>query len=147
MKTEINYWKDLSLNMFLASQGLFICTTVWDFFMTVIIPNSVRSHIFSGISTTLSMILIVSWLLGIFILTGILFTFLLRDEYKPMPVTINIEYSGIILLYSVLGIISLFNPIIVWPVILNYVVNILWAFTLIYFRRAIQLAADMSVNQ
>lgn len=132
--------------MFLAFQALYICTTVWDFFLTVAIPNSNRSQIFSALSPTLSVTIILCWLASILILTVILFSYLLKDEYTPVTPTVNIEYSIIIVLYACILIITLFNPIILWPLVLNYIVNIIWGITLICFRKAIQNVADLEAE-
>ena len=138
MRTQIKYWKTLALNMLTASQSLFVVNTVWDFFMTVVVPNSVRSHIFANISATASIFIILPWLIGIFALTILLFGSLVNGENELIKHKINIEYGAIMIVYIALFIVSCFNPVMVWPIMLNYVVNIVWACTLICFRRAIQ---------
>lgn len=143
MKNEISYWKALAQNMFLIIQGLFIATVIWDFFLTVIVPGSTRSHIFYGLSLPISIGIISIWIIGIFLMTGIFFTFILRENYTLFPRTINIEYIGIILFYTLLCVISFFNPVIVWPIILNYTINIIWAVSIICFKNSIQYGLEL----
>ena len=138
MRTQIKYWKTLALNMLTAGQALFVVNTVWDFFLTVVVPNSIRSHIFANISSVASVFIVLPWLLGIFALTILLFGSLVNGQSELITHRINVEYGAMMLVYIALFGVACFNPAIAWPIMLNYVVNIVWACTLICFRRAIQ---------
>jgi hypothetical protein len=41
------------------------------------------------------------------------------------------------ILYVILFVLSLFNPAIIWPIMLNYIVYMLWAGSLACFKSAI----------
>src|ERR1017187_10544158 len=109
MTIQNKFWKTLSLNMLFANQALFIASTAWDFFLTVVVSNSARSMIFSALPFGISVFIIVPWLVGIFILTGSLIIFALHKDYGPPVYKINFEYGGIMILYIVLFLLSMFT--------------------------------------
>ena len=124
--------------MLFAFQALFVGTTAWDFFLTVIVQESVRSHIFLMLPAGLSIFIIAPWLIGLFILTGSLIVFAFHKDFGPPMGKINFEYGGIMIVYVILFILSVFNPAVSWPFMLNYLINIIWAWSLICFRLAAQ---------
>ena len=124
--------------MLFTYQVLFIGTTAWDFFMTVVVSNSLRSLIFSELPSGMSVFIIAPWLLGLFILTATILAFIFKNEFGPPITPINFEYGGIMIVYIILFILSLFNPAVSWPLVVNYLINIVWAGTLICFRLALQ---------
>lgn len=117
-------------------QALFIGTVAWDFFLTIL-TQSIRSHIFTGMPAAVSMMIIIPWILGIFILLAMLLIFMINKDTDPLISNKNFEYGGMALVYIILFFIGLFNPLIPWPIVLNYLLNIVWAGSLICFRIAI----------
>lgn len=121
-------------------QGLFLATTTWDFFLTVVV-NSHRSLVFSGLASGTAMFIIIPWILGIFVLALVILSFLSRKDIPKLTRRVNYEYGLFILIYGALAILAITNPVIMWPVVMNYIVNIIWAGALIYFRSVI-ITAD-----
>ena len=131
------YWKNLSLNMLCIFQGAFLATTTWDFFLTVVV-HSHRSLVFAGLSAGTATFIILPWIVGIFIMAAMLVAYMISKEKSALSKRINFEYSGIVCVYVVLFFMALFNPLVSWPVAMNYLVNIVWAISLMYFRIAIR---------
>lgn len=130
------YWRNLSLNMIQAFQGIFLATTAWDFFLTVII-DSHRSLVLANFAGLASALIIIPWIAGIFVLLIVFLSFLMRRDSldtKIMKHRVSLEYSIFVVIYSVLAVLAIINPVISWPVVLNYLVNVVWAALLIYFR-------------
>ena len=148
MKIYGVYWKSLVMDMLLVYQGLFVASAVWDFFMTVVMPTSMRSHVFSILSHGLSAFVILPWLVGIFILIGLLFShFIINVDYKSITLgTLWLEYGPMMYVYVILFIISIFNPLVGWPLVLNYLTSIFWIISLIHFRLSVLDSASGDNN-
>jgi hypothetical protein len=139
MPKQLFYWKTLALNMLFAFQGLFIISTAVDFFLTVL-SNSARSQVLTELSPLASMIIILPWIAGIFILALMLIIFIANTSNKPWIPGVDIEYSGMLLLYLALFFIAIFNPLVIWPVVVNYLAHIIWVCAIMYFRIAVNTA-------
>ena len=135
MTKQFYYWRTLALNMLFAFQGLFIASSAVDFFLTVLI-NSNRSQIFSGLPVVASMV-IAPWIIGLFISSIMLIMFIHNKDSKTNINGLHMEYGFMILLYASLFVLSLFNPLIAWPVMANYLIHLGWACSIIYFRNAV----------
>lgn len=128
------FWKKLAINMHLVSQFLFVLSTIWDFFLTVII-HSVRSGIFDMVPSW-AIFIIGPWIIMIFILSFLLIVSIVTED-RPVVKHDTYGYVVMIIIYAILFLLSLFNPLISWPLLLNYLVSILWATSLAYFKLAI----------
>lgn len=131
------YWKNLALNMLIAFQSLFIGSTATDFFLTVLVDTN-RSQVLFGFSSLATVAIILPWILGIFMLSIMLGVVITSENSIPWIPGIDIEYIGMLLLYLVLFLIAIFNPLIAWPIIMNYLVHAAWVCVIIYFRVAIK---------
>jgi hypothetical protein len=137
MTDQHTYWKNLSLNMLCLFQGLFLASTTWDFFLTVVV-HSHRALVFAGLSTGTAAFIILPWITGIFIMAAMLVAFMISKEKSVMSTRINFEYGGMICVYLVLFFMAMFNPVVAWPIVMNYLVNAVWAASLIYYKIAIR---------
>ena len=118
-------------------QGLFLASTTWDFFLTVVVQSH-RALVFAGLSAGTSAFIILPWIVGIFIVAAMLVFFMISKEKAVLSTRINFEYIGMALVYAALFFIAIFNPMVAWPVVVNYIVNVVWAVSLVYFRTAIR---------
>ena|ERR1035437_1501144 len=128
------FWKKLTINMLLVSQLLFILNTIWDFFLTIML-HAARSRIFE-ILPGMAALIITPWIVMIFILSASLIVSMLSGE-KLVVKYDKYGYMVITTIYLVLFVLSLFNPMISWPIMLNYIVNATWAISIIYFKSSI----------
>lgn len=145
MKEKYTYWKRVAFNMLFTYQALFLGTTSWDFFLTVIVQSH-RSLIFSSLGAA-SMFLIFPWIIGLFVLTFMLLIYMVDEEKQLMVTKWNFDYIGMIILYIIMFLLALFNPIVAWPIMLNYLINIAWAGSLLYFRLALRRSNAVDFNQ
>jgi hypothetical protein len=143
METLRNYWREKCLNALFTLQALFLGTAIWDFFLTVIIETSKRSEVFAVLAPGLSGIILIPWLGSIIILTLFLFRVLMRKHYdKPLLKPLHIGYFILFLVYLILMILALINPVITWPLVMNYFINGSWAVAILYFRIKILSAVE-----
>lgn len=124
--------------MFLTYQILFVFTIIWDFFVTVAVPNTARAHIFSSLSMITSVSIMTSWLLWIFIITSIICMCIMKDDCDFIYERSVLKYGSIALLYSIMLGLSIVSPGVIWPDLVSYSINIIWALTLVYFGINIQ---------
>jgi hypothetical protein len=137
MKEKYTYWKRVAFNMLFTCQALFLGTTAWDFFLTVIVQSH-RSLVFTGIGASLSTFIILPWIIGIFVLMFMLLLYMANEDKQLMITRWNFDYIGMIILYVIMFVLALTNPVVAWPILLNYLINIAWAGSLIYFRLAVR---------
>lgn len=143
MITSRDYWKAKCLNALFTLQALFLGTAIWDFFLTVIVDTSQRSEIFSVLEPGLSGLILIPWLGSIIVLALFLFRVLTKDvSKKPLLKSLHIGYFIMFLVYLALMILSLLDPIIIWPLVMNYFINGAWAIAIIYFRVQILKAIE-----
>lgn len=133
---ETLYWKALAFNCSVVSQFLFLATMCWDFFLTVLVEDSHRSLIFA-IFPFSSAVIVIPWIIGIFLLLGCLIIFIEKQhgEWEGIPARFGFKITAIV--YFVLFILAVFNPVISTPLAINYLVNIGWVISLMYTRRKI----------
>lgn len=130
------YWKSLCLNLLFAFQALFLASTTWDFFLTVIVANSHRALIFSQLGIFTTGIIVIPWLVLIFVLSAMLLVFLYKKDKNQPELATGVHYGYFILslLYLIFFFLGIFNPVVAWPIVLNYIVNFVWSIVLIFFR-------------
>ena len=129
------YWKKLAINMHLVSQFLFVLSTIWDFFLTTIV-HSARTGIFD-IIPGLAIFVIGPWIIIIFILSLLLLIASIVTEDRLVVRHDKYGYAMMIIIYAILLSLALINPLISWPLTLNYLVNVFWAASLVCFKSAI----------
>jgi hypothetical protein len=130
-------WKELAYKMLIMLRVLLVATLSWDFFLTFGFQASQRALLLSGIGSVFTPYVIALWILTIIGMTFILVygTYGKKEcEEKISKIAYLLMASGFVL-YGSLIILSLLNPIVAWPVILNYMVNLVWIMSLIYFKR------------
>lgn len=130
-------WRELAYKMLIMLRVLFTITLSWDFFLTVGFQTSQRALVFSGVGALFSPYLIILWLLCIVGMTFILIygTYGKKECQEKISKLAYLLMAGGFVLYGSLVILAIMNPIVAWPVILNYIVNLGWVMSLVYFRR------------
>ena len=128
------FWRKLAINIHLTAQLLFILGTINDFFL-MILAHSARSHIFDLVPS-LAIFIISPWIITIFVLSVSLVISILTEDKVVVKRDI-FGYIVMAIIYAILLTLSLFNPVIVWPVMLSYIVYMSWAGSLAYFKLAI----------
>lgn len=130
-------WKSLALRELIALRVLFVLNLVWDFFLTVVIQSSMRSHVLLDFGAAFAPYIIILWII---VITGsiLLFPELIKDPTERKYI-LSIQFCYIILisavvLYLVLFIISILNILILWPIVVSYGMSLLWAGVLLYFK-------------
>lgn len=128
--------------MLFTFQALFLGTTIWDFFLTVIITTSARSEMFVALIPA-SVFIIVPWIVLIFILTIFLFRALLtRDTDRSLLAPIHLGYGLLCVLYLIFFAVAVVSPLIAWPLVMNYFINAVWAGSIVFFRIRILKSLD-----
>ena len=131
-------YKELAYKMLIMLRTLFVVTMTWDFFLTVGFYGSQRALILTGALVAPYIPIIIGvWAL---LIVGMIFiliygTYGSKECEGKITTLAYILLSSCFVLYSILLILALLNPVITWPVILTYIINIGWIMSLIYFRR------------
>lgn len=139
MQDHLRYWKHLSIHALLWCHSVFLATVVWDFFLTVILADPTRTLVFIGLTPVISTTIVSLWLVGIFASMFTLIFLLNYLEEKRYIFVVYLSYITIIIAYTLLSIIAFINPLLCWPVLMNYGVNILAGCCLIYFRHLVSV--------
>lgn len=120
----------------ITMRALFIATITWDFFLTVVIKTSQRAHILMGPGAVFAPFVTILWIaiiIGCFcLMIGPIF----KSPVDVTPVRKFTIYSvliSVIFLYGGLTILAFINPLVLWPVVVNFMVDMTWAFALLYF--------------
>lgn len=131
-------WKTLALRELLAFRILFLLHMIWDFFLTVSIPSSMRSRALLDFGASFSPIIIILWITTIIGLIILLFIDAIRKAgIRQDETTVMANYLVLIcamILYSMLFFTSLMNILILWPIVASFGTGLLWAGILLYFR-------------
>lgn len=125
------FWRKLAINIHLTAQLLFILGTINDFFLMIL----AHSHIFDLVPS-FAIFIISPWIFVIFVLSVSLVISILTEDKVVVKRDI-FGYIVMAIIYAILLTLSLFNPVIVWPVMLSYIVYMSWAGSLAYFKLAI----------
>lgn len=134
---KINNWKAYSYRVLMTLQVLFVATLTWDFFLTVLVKTSHRASVILGTTSAIAPIIIFFWILVIIGLLVLAFCSSKADAGIASSKFIRYEYLFLVMsmiLYVALIILALINPLVLWPILINYAVNIIWVCLLIYFR-------------
>lgn len=135
-------YKELAQKMLVMLRTLFVVTFTLDFFLTVGFYGSQRALVLtSALVAPYVPIIIGVWAL---LIVGMIFI-LIYGTYGASECEEKITKLAYLLLslcfvlYGILLISALLNPVISLLVILTYVINIVWITSLIYFRREFTL--------
>ena len=134
---KINNWKAYSYRALMTLQVLFVATLTWDFFLTVLVKTSHRASVMLGSASAVAPIIIFFWILVIVGLSVLVLCSSKSDAGIASGKFIRYEYLFLVMsaiLYVALIILALINPLVLWPILINYAVNIIWVVLLIYFR-------------
>lgn len=134
---KINGWKTYSYRALLTLQILFVSTITWDFFLTVLVKASHRANVLLGASSAIAPIIIFFWILAIVGLSILAFNSSKEDMEDAGSIHTRYEYFFLALaaiLYILLAWLAIANPLVLWPIVINYLVNIGWVSLLVYFR-------------
>lgn len=131
---KIQSWKDLSTSLLTALRILFLMTVSWDFFLTIIAKASQRALLLTGIGAQYTPFIIIPWACAILILAILLLAHLKHIDQSVVTTYGYAVYIIFIIIYTLLTIITFMNPLVAWPLAINYLVNITWAAIIIYFR-------------
>lgn len=140
---NIQSWKELATSQLNALRILFLMTVSWDFFLTIISKASQRALLLTGVGAQYTPIVVIPWAACILLLAILLYFQLKKDDQSVVTQYGYYVYFAFIGLYVILSCIALINPLISWPLMLNYIVNILWASTIVYFRFKVNQTANM----
>ena len=62
----------------------------------------------------------------------------MQDDCNVIYERSVLKYGSIAVLYSIMLVLSIISPLVIWPVLVSYSINIIWALTLVYFGINIQ---------
>lgn len=127
-------WKDLATSLFTALRVFFLVTSTWDFFLTIVAKASQRALVLTGIGASYTPYIVMPWACSI-----ILLAFLLLDHLRKKDQSIVTRYGvyvyvAFIAIYISLAILAVINPLVSWPLVLNFLANAGWAVAIMYFR-------------
>lgn len=134
-----NLWKGFSRKLIMTMRTLFVATITWDFFLTVVIKTSQRAHVLMGPGAVFAPFLIIIWAVVIMGLCYILLD-VVRIQSPAIEAENRRKYTAYglllltIILYISLTILAIMNPVVMWPVVVNFAVNLGWGVALFYFR-------------
>ena len=132
---DTNTWKSLAYRMLLVSRLLIVATLTWDFVITAVFHSSMKSAVIT-ILGIYALPIICVWMISII---G-LWVLLVLAAYGSPLIEKKTAFAahtclGInLVIYGIFLIIGCFDPSISAPLILNYVTNMMWVTSLIYFR-------------
>lgn len=132
-------WKQLAESLLNGLRILFLMTVSWDFFLTLVSKASQRALVLTGVGSGYTPIIFVPWAFCLFVLALFVLQHLTRKNQSSPLKHGQFIYYAFIGLYLILSCIAFMNPLISWPLIINYLVNIVWAGTIIYFRHRMDL--------
>jgi hypothetical protein len=126
--------------MLFAFQFLFLVNVSWDFFLTVLVNTSEGALVIAGLPGAAIILLTLSWIIVTFVLAIKLLSYLKKRETNDNPLIfwVHFGYVFLMILYVILMILAILNPLVPWPVVIQYLVNVLWAATLVYFRHRVK---------
>lgn len=134
MNNTESEWKHISLYSLTVSQVLFTATTAWDFFLSVIVIESYRYALFASLPSALAATIVVPWLIGIFFLLAVVVVFAVKGNHSLVPYPIEYGYGLIAAIYFLLILVTIVMTS-SWPLMLNYIVNFVWAASIVKERR------------
>ena len=141
---KLRTWKELATSQLNALRILFLMTVSWDFFLTMTAKASQRALVLTGVGAQYTPFIVIPWALCILLLAILVYFQLRRIDQSIVTQYGYYIFFAFIGLYLILMLVALINPLILWPLLVNYAVNIVWALTIIYFRYKVkQTAADM----
>ncbi len=139
---ETNIWETTAQRLLLALRILFVTQLTWEFFLTIVFKTSVRSHVLMGAIAPFAPFIVVIWLIVIVGLTALVSEGVYRTTaIEPTLKRQYIAYTLIgvtTLLYTVLTILAIVNPLTAWPVALSFGMDIMWSVAMFYFRYKFQ---------
>lgn len=143
MDSLIKTSRKLAFDLLITLQALFLVTTIWDFLFTVLVPGSYRALVFSGLGSVATVsLVIVPWALCITFLVITFVIFLVCRDHRPIQSHIHYYYGFLGLMYLGFTLLALSNPLITWPIVINYIVNVVWAASIVYYRIVIRKLHD-----
>ena len=134
---DFSNWRELAYNMLVILRTLFVITISWDFFLTIGFQTAQRALVLTGIGSMFAPYLIVLWLITI---VGLVFVLIYgtygKEGCEGKIGKIAYFFLGVaFVLYGTLLILAVLNPVVAWPIVLNYLINLSWIISLIYFRK------------
>lgn len=127
--------KEVAYNLLIALQALFLATTVWDFFLTVLVPNSHRALVFSGLGSIATVyFIIIPWAICILWALITFVIFLCNTDHNPIRGMTHYKYAILGLIYVCFTVLAILNPAVMWPIVLNYIINVVWVGLILYYR-------------
>jgi hypothetical protein len=116
-------------------QALFLATIVWDFFLTVLVPTSHRALVLSGLGSVATVyFVIVPWAICILVSLITFIIFLCNTDHNPIRGVSHYKYAILGIIYMCFTALAILNPAVTWPIVLSYIINVVWAGTILYYR-------------
>ena len=143
MEKSRNYWRTKALHVLFTLQALFLATSIWDFFFTILLQGSPRSEMLILLGSASSFILI-PWVIATIVLALFLFRVLTREPGNMKLIKpVHVGYVVMSLVYLALMVVAFLNPAVAWPLVLNYFVNASWAMSIAILRIKILHAIEI----
>lgn len=125
----------MAYDLLVTMQALFLATTIWDFFLTVLVQSSQRALVFSGLGNVATVWFVIApWAVCIALLVITFIIFLIYHDHRPIQTHIHYYYGFLGLMYIAFAILAFSNPLVMWPVIMSYIVNVIWVGFILYYR-------------
>jgi hypothetical protein len=135
MKQLLIQSREVAYNLLIALQALFLATVTWDFFLTVLVPNSHRALVFSGLGSAATVyFVIVPWAICILWALISFIAFLCNTDHNPVRGMTHYKYATLGLIYLCFTVLAILNPAVMWPIVLNYIITVTWAGIILYYR-------------
>ena len=138
--------KYMSYNLLVALKVLLFATATCEFLFTVLLHGSYKALVFSGLSSATTLVFVtIPWAICLICLALSFIGYLYTKDTKFIFKYAHYQYMFLALLYIFFTTISFVNPVIIWPVVLNYATDAVWAITILYYRYKIDklVKADM----
>ena len=129
------YWKYIAVQEIIALRALFILNMVWDFFMTVVMHAPQHGYVLLDTGAAFAPYITIIWILAIIGSIFILFDIAQVDKhFRSFFISSGaaIALTLAVVLYTMLVGIAVTSSIIIWPMVLGYGINLLWAIGLLY---------------
>jgi uncharacterized membrane protein len=91
--------------------------------------------VFSGLGSVATVyFLIVPWALCILVSLITFIVFLCNTDHNPIRSRSHYKYAILGLIYLCFTVLAILNPAVMWPIVFNYIVDVVWVGVILYYR-------------
>lgn len=132
---DLKTWKSLAHRMLIVSRFLIVSTLLWDFVVTAVYHSSMKATVLASLGIA-AMPIVTIWLISIIGLSILLLVSAYGSPEVEEKTTLVAHIClGInLVIYGLFLALGIPDPSISVPIILNYITNMMWIVSLIYFR-------------